>query len=337
MLMKGASETRVGFFFIVGIATLLIVYEMLGGFDLFSARNLYTSSFEATRGLRVGDPVRLSGFDVGTVSDLKVVGDRIEVDLHIDEGTPIRSDSIATIKMISLLGASFVDISFGSPEAELLPPGSRITGAEGADLNILVGQAQDLATSLNSNQQRFFSRLDTIMGSEEGGLQQTMTNLNGLLAGIREGKGTLGRLANDDSLYVELHGSFKQLNKLAQKIANGEGTLGKLATDDELYVRLSDMMDGLSFISDKIRSGEGTLGKLVTDDTLFVQTTELATNLNFILKKVKDGEGTLGKLVMDDALYNTATEAMYKVGKTADTVEDLAPLSVILSVGSILF
>jgi phospholipid/cholesterol/gamma-HCH transport system substrate-binding protein len=75
----------------------------------------------------------------------------------------------------------------------------------------------------------------------------------------------------------------------------------------------------------------------VTDDSLFVETKELATNLNSILKKVEKGEGTLGKLVMDDTLYQEATEALRKLGKTADTAEDLAPLSTVLSIGSVLF
>ena len=332
-----SAQTKVGFFFIVGIATLLIVYEMLGGFAFLTPGSTYTTAFDSAHGLRIGDPVRLSGLGVGSVTGLDVVDDKIEVALRIDGGTPVRSDSVAIIKLTSLLGTSFVDISFGSSAAPLLPPGSRITSEEGADLNVLVEQAQELATSLNTNQQRFFTRLDSLMGDDDNGLTMTLSNLNGLLTDIRSGKGTLGRLATDDSLYVELQGTFKRLNTVSQKILDGEGTLGKLVSDDTLYLRFTDTMDGLAEITRQVRSGEGTLGKLFTDDTLYVQTTELTTTLNSLLKKVEQGEGTLGKLVMDDALYNTATDAMYKLGKTADTAEDLAPLTPILSLGSLLF
>lgn len=334
--MKDSAQLKVGLFFILGIAALLVMYEMLGGFAFLTPGSTYTTSFNSAHGLRIGDPVRLSGLDVGIISSLGAAGDRIDVAMRIDKETPVRTDSVATVKLTSLLGTSFIDISFGSPSAPLLPAGSRITSEEGVDLNVLVAEAQELATSLNTNQQRFFDQLNGLVG-DENGLGQTLDNINGLLGDIRAGKGTLGRLATDDSLYTDLQGSFKNLNRISEQIASGEGTLGKLVADEELYVRLSDTMDGLADITRQIRSGEGTLGKLVTDDSLFLETKELAVNLNNILRKVEKGEGTLGKLVMDDALYHAATDALEKLGRSADTVEDLAPLSPLISGATLLF
>ena len=335
--MHNSAQVKVGLFFILGVATLLVVYELLGGLDLLTPGLSYTSTFHAANGLRIGDPVRLAGVDVGTVTGLRVVDNAIEVSMRVNRDTVIKTDSVATIKFTSLLGANFIDVSFGSPTAKPLPPGGRITSREGTDLNSLVAEAQDLATSLNKNQQKFFTAIDQVVGTEKGGLKETMTNLNGLLADIRSGKGTLGKLATDDKLYAELQGSFEHLNVISEKVAKGEGTLGKLVTDDTLYTRLTTATDKLSDIADRVSSGQGTLGKLVTDDSLFVQTKELTTNLNSILKKVEKGEGTLGKLVADDTLYNSATDAMRKLGKTADTAEDLAPLTTAIALGYLLY
>jgi phospholipid/cholesterol/gamma-HCH transport system substrate-binding protein len=335
--VQSSAQVKVGLFFILGVVTLLVVYELLGGFNFLSPGVTYTTTFHSANGLRIGDPVRLSGVDAGAVTGLRVADNAIEVSLRVDRGTVIKADTTATIKFTSLLGSNFIDLTFGTPAAASLPPGGRIASREGSDLNTLVAEAQGLATSLNKNQQRFFNSLDEVIGGEKGGLKETMTNLNGLLADVRAGKGTLGKLATDDTLYVELKGSFEQFNSISKKMANGEGTLGKLVTDDTLYLRLTEATDKLADITQRIAAGEGTLGKLVTDDSLFVETKELATNLNSILKKVEKGEGTLGKLVMDDALYNSATDALRKLGKTADTIEDLAPLSTALSVGSLLF
>ncbi len=336
--MKGSAPIKVGLFFIVGIAILLIAYELLGGFDFFlSSGARYTTAFQSANGLRVGDPVRLSGVDVGIITDLRLADQTIEVDLRVNKAAAIRADSVATIKFTSLLGANFIDLTFGTPSAPLLPPGSRIPSKEGADLNTIVAQAQELTSSLNKNQQKFFDQINKTLGAEEGGLKDTVTNLNGLLTDIRAGKGTLGRLVTDDSLYVELKGSFEQLNTITQKMARGEGTLGKLVTDETLYVRLSDTLDNLQQITKKVSGGEGTLGKLVTDDSLFVETKALATSLNAVMKKIESGEGTLGKLVMDDALYQEAIDGLHQLKKTAETAEDLAPLTPILAVGSTLF
>ncbi|MEW6325179.1 MAG: MlaD family protein [Nitrospirota bacterium] len=335
--MKPSTPIKVGLFFIVGITVLLVVYELLGGLDFLTRGARYVTAFASANGLRVGDPVRLSGVEIGAITDLRLVEQAIEVELRVDPETVIRADSVATIKFTSLLGANFIDITFGSPTAAVLPPGSRIPSKEGADLNTIVAQAQELTTSLNQNQQKFFDKLGDVMGDEKGGLKDTVSNLNGLLTDIRAGKGTLGRLATDDSLYVELKGSFEHLNTVAEKMARGEGTLGRLATDETLYVRLTDTMDGLQEITQKIRAGEGTLGKLVTDDSLFVETKALATSLNSVMKKIESGEGTLGKLVMDDALYNEAIDGLHQLKKTAETAEDLAPLTPILAVGTTLF
>jgi len=335
--VQQSAQVKVGLFFILGIATLLVVYELLGGFNFLTPGVIYTTSFHSANGLRIGDPVRLSGIDVGTVTGLRVAGNAIEVSLRVAPGTVIKTDTTATIKFTSLLGTDFVDLTFGTPAAQPLPPNGRIASREGSDLNTLVAEAQDLATSLNKNQQHFFNSLDTVIGSEKGGLKETMTNLNGLLADIRSGKGTLGKLATDDKLYTDLQGSFEHFNDISEKIARGEGTLGKLATDDKLYTRLSEATDKLADIADRVSAGEGTLGKLVTDDSLFVQTKELATNLNSIMKKVEKGEGTLGKLVMDDTLYNSATDALRKISKTSETAEDLAPLGAALAMGALLF
>ena len=328
--MAQSAPVKVGFFFVFGVATLLIVYELLGGFELFSPGVSYTTRFQSTNGLRVGDPVRLSGMDVGRIADLRVADQAIEVELRVDPDAVIRADSVATVKFTSLLGSNFVDITFGSASAATLPPGSRIASKEGADLNTIVAQAQELTTSL-SNQ------LGGLMGDQEGGLKNTMTNINGLVSDIRAGKGTLGKLVTDESLYNELQGSFENLNEVTQRMVRGEGTLGRLATDETLYVRLTETMEGVHEITQKISAGEGTLGKLVTDDSLFVETKELATSLNAILKKVEKGEGTLGRLVMDDTLYDEATEALRKLAKTSDTAEDLAPLASALAIGAILF
>ena len=267
--MHNSAQVKVGLFFILGVATLLVVYELLGGLDLLTPGLSYTSTFHAANGLRIGDPVRLAGVDVGTVTGLRVVDNAIEVSMRVNRDTVIKTDSVATIKFTSLLGANFIDVSFGSPTAKPLPPGGRIASREGTDLNTLVAEAQDLATSLNKNQQKFFTAIDQVVGTEKGGLKETMTNLNGLLADIRSGKGTLGKLATDDKLYAELQGSFEHLNVISEKVAKGEGTLGKLVTDD--------------------------------------------------------------------TLYNSATDALRKLGKTADTAEDMAPLTTAIALGYLLY
>ena len=47
-------------------------------------------------------------------------------------------------------------------------------------------------------------------------LESSMMELNALLTSINSGQGTLGKLAQDDSLYVELLGTTSALKKILE-------------------------------------------------------------------------------------------------------------------------
>jgi len=96
--VEHSAQVKVGLFFILGVATLLVVYEILGGFNFLTPGVTYTTTFHSANGLRVGDPVRLSGIDVGAVSDLRVADNAIEVSMRVNRDAVIKTDSVATIK-----------------------------------------------------------------------------------------------------------------------------------------------------------------------------------------------------------------------------------------------
>lgn len=49
-------------------------------------------------------------------------------------------------------------------------------------------------------------------------LQATLDNVNGLLAGLEEGKGTLGKLMQNDSLYINLTNASKEMEELLREM-----------------------------------------------------------------------------------------------------------------------
>ena len=63
---------------------------------------------------------------------------------------------------------------------------------------------------------------DTLANAKFGetirSLQTTLSNVNGLLSGIEEGKGTLGKLATDDTMYINLTNASKQLEELLKEM-----------------------------------------------------------------------------------------------------------------------
>lgn len=65
----------------------------------------------------------------------------------------------------------------------------------------------------------------------------------------------------------EARGMLGKAGGLIDDIRTGPGTIGKLLNDDKLYVQTSQAMDHLSAILRKINSGEGTVGQLINDQT----------------------------------------------------------------------
>jgi phospholipid/cholesterol/gamma-HCH transport system substrate-binding protein len=69
-----------------------------------------------------------------------------------------------------------------------------------------------------------------------------------------------GLLDETDSL-------VKQARLVLDEVNAGRGTLGKLSRDETLYTEATAMMRNLREISDKINRGQGSVGQLVNDDT----------------------------------------------------------------------
>jgi len=361
-----SREVRVGLFLVVAFLILISLFELLGKETIFGRMVEYRTSFKSIPGLKVGDPVRLAGVDVGTVRDIRVVGARVEVQLRVKPGTPVKTDSIATIKLTSLLGTNFVDLTFGSPAAQISPPGSLLQSSEPPDLNTMLVRLNDAAGDI----QTLVRQVNEGLGKGIEPITAAFQSMNNIAKKIEKGEGTLGRLIADDSLYREIRGMAANLNQVSDQIAKGQGTLGKLLTDDALYkdmrgltADLRGSTGSLSRMMKDVESGKGTLGKLVKDDTLYNETREALTgirnmskkiadgqgtlgrlvndealytemlrtvaSLNGIMKKVERGEGTLGKLLNDESLYFTAKDSLKKMGKAADQLQEQGPLSII--------
>lgn len=364
--MAMSREVRVGLFMVVAFLILIALFELVGKETIFARMVEYRTSFKSIPGLKLGDPVRLAGVGVGTVRDIRVIGARVEVVMRVKPGTPVKTDSIATIKLTSLLGTNFVDLTFGSPAAQVAPPGSLLQSSEPPDLNTLLARLNDAAGDIQTLAKQVNEGLDKSIEPISSAFQ----SMDKIAKKIEKGEGTLGRLITDDGLYREIRGIAGNLSRVSDQIAKGEGTLGKLVADDALYKDLRalttdlrgttgsftrvmkdiesgkgslgklvrdetfynearEALTGLRTVSRRITEGKGTLGKLVNDEALYNDMKGAVASLNGIMKKVERGEGTLGKLVNDDSLYFTAKDSLKKVGKGADQLREQGPLSII--------
>lgn len=319
-----STEFKVGVFFVIGLLILLAIFEFIGGMPFLAGEYTLKTYFQSVDELKEGNPVKLNGVDIGKISQIKIADNRIEVSMSVKKGVVVKQDSIASIKITGLLGTSYVNISFGSPESPEAAAGSVIASEEPADINKILAKVESAVSSLDSA----FAAFD-VLGENKEQIKNIVNNVDSVLGDLSEGKGTLGKLLKDDALYEEAKGALANINEISSSVREGKGTLGKLVSDPSLFDETKSAMSNLAKLSDNLSSSKGTIGKLLNDDSLYNQANEAATNLNSVLKKINSGQGTLGKLVNDDSLYFDAQNTLKKVDKGVDTAVDLAPLGII--------
>jgi phospholipid/cholesterol/gamma-HCH transport system substrate-binding protein len=312
--MAVSTEQKVGLFFLITLILLAFMIELVEDWRPFEEQYPYVSYFSYAVGLKVGDPVRIAGVNVGKVREISIEDHRVRIDFYVNREDSLREDSIAQIRQTNMLGGVFLGLDFGSEQSRILPPGSTVVSRDSTNIDQLI-------SNLDRNQDRFLRPLGDLVDESREPLAATISRLEKIVAKIDEGEGTLGRLVNNPTLYEEMASASIRLNRLLARFDNGGGSLGKLLEDPSLYDNLNQTMLNLTALSEQIKTGEGTLGKLFVDDRLYQELTMTVGNLNEITAKINAGEGSFGKLMNDDALYNNISDTMARISSIAGKID----------------
>jgi phospholipid/cholesterol/gamma-HCH transport system substrate-binding protein len=240
--------------------------------------------FENVQGLTEGAPVRLAGKDVGTVQAVTFgpLGGKqppVKVVLSIDTGVRerIRSDSLATIETVGLLGDKYVEVSMGTPAAEVLGDGARIPAVTPLDLSDVLAQGTQA--------------LDNVA--------KLASNVNGVVDEFRNAKGP-----------VKVADAARTFADVAREVKEGHGLLHSLIYDTyqgEGVESITRSLATLQDVLDQIAHGPGLAHALIyqpvgkSDGVEAAM--EAARHLDDVLARIDRGEGTLGLLVTDPTLY----------------------------------
>src|SRR5215204_3504133 len=325
--MKNTLETRLGIFFALALVVAIILLEMVGAADFFQRGYQIYGTFKNAQELNKGDLVKMAGVEIGRVESVELVEGQARVTMKIQGKYKIKSDAKAIIKFTGLMGQNFVSIEGGSPRAVNLtpsdPPPSIATG-EQPDLSAIMVKLENVASGVEGLTKSFSAEnMSTLLGPITDFMKQNSTNLTEMMANTRNitaqissGKGTVGRMIYDESLYQSAFATVTSLQGTANE-AKSLISQAQLAIGDA-----RGMLD-------RVNSGQGTIGKLMKDEALYSETTVAMTNLREILQKMNRGEGSVGKLINDDSLFKNAKLSLQKLEKATEGLEDQGPLSVL--------
>ncbi|HEX2736209.1 MAG TPA: outer membrane lipid asymmetry maintenance protein MlaD [Polyangiaceae bacterium] len=125
-------EISVGAFIACACLALIYLSVTLAGVQFGGSSHYPISArFSSVGSLKVGDPVKVAGVNVGDVSSIRLVDFVAEANFSIDSNIKLPSDTIASIQSAGLLGDSFVSLSPGASEKDLAP-GARVSRTEPA-------------------------------------------------------------------------------------------------------------------------------------------------------------------------------------------------------------
>ena len=330
--MKDSVESKLGIFFAFAIIALLVVMEFAGGYDYFKRGYHLHALFKNVQELKTGDFVKMAGVQIGKIESIVLTNGLADVTMNLYRSTEVKTDSKASLKFTGLMAQSFVAIEFGTPGGVRAEDGAYLQTVEQPDLSVLMGKLDNVATGVE-NLTRSFSgeKIDNLLGPITDFLKNNQTNLSATIANIKtisqriaSGQGTIGRLINEDTLYVSAQHT---VSNLQNSTTNIQGLAGQAR---ELVTNINHTVTG-------INSGQGTIGKLLKHNTLYVETSGSMTNLHQILLKINHGQGTVGQLINDDTTLKNLKMSMQKLDKATESLEDTGPLSVMGTMVSSLF
>jgi phospholipid/cholesterol/gamma-HCH transport system substrate-binding protein len=289
------SELKIGIVAVVALALAVILIVSVGGAAGFSwQRYELKTRFNDVKGLKSGAVVRVAGVEVGKVTEVALSGAEVEVLLEVKKGNEqrITTESRASIGSLSLLGEPVIDVS-PAPNGTPLKDGDTIPS---------VPPRGELADTM-----------------EEA--KVSLEQLSGILADLRAGKGTIGKLFTEDSLHKELNALLASTEGVMSGIRQGRGTLGRFATDPEAYNRLNASLDDLKELTRGIRAGEGSLGRLLKDDAFAKSLTATTSNFETLSGRLNRNDNTMGKLFTEKELYDRINALSGRIDKLVEGLQ----------------
>lgn len=205
-----------------------------------------TVYFARTTSLYEKSRVKVMGADAGTVTAIRDEGDRVRVDLAIDESVPVRRDAKAVIASANALGERYVRLEPAWTPGQAKAPPGMVIPKERTELPVEIDDA--LAAFAKLNRSIDPQRLGTAVERGADGLEGHGDEINDALRGTAS---LAHNLAAHDKRLVKL---AEGLRTLAADLNRRDRRLGELidsfsTTSRELArerTRLNEFVEGLA-------------------------------------------------------------------------------------------
>lgn len=223
--MKQSSnyKWKLGMFTIVGLLLFIVATYYIGkNKNMFGTTFGLNTKFKNVGGLKVGNNVRFSGINIGTVDQIEFLSDSaVSVHLIIKEEVQkyIKIDAVASIGSDGLMGDKVLAISPGSSSNEIIKDNATIASVKAVEMEDImksVKMSADNAVIITHELALFTVKIN----NNQGALSKLMTD---------------AAFANSlTKTLTNLESRTQEFSVFTQKMNSSKGVLSKLVTDEKL-------------------------------------------------------------------------------------------------------
>lgn len=303
MKKSNIQKFKLGLFVIVSTLILVSALYFIGNKqNIFGKTFKISVVFNNVIGLQLGNNVRYSGINVGTVKGITMINDTtICVDMIIEDKIlkHLKKNAIATIGTDGLVGSMIINIIPGKGISRQLIDGDTISSYSRISTD-------DMLTTLNTT-------------NENAAI--LTADLLKITTAIHKGEGTLGMLINDPEVASNLKQTIANLKSVSSDASKTIIEFNKIIASVKYDESVAAVLLSDSIYAKKIKSVITNLEHSTKDiDTVL-------SNINEAIIDVKNGNGPLNYMVNDTILIKDIDEIVKNIKKGSILLnEDLEAL-----------
>jgi phospholipid/cholesterol/gamma-HCH transport system substrate-binding protein len=299
--MISKDNSAMGAFVVGGMLLFAIGLFLIGDRRMLFTRSAeFYTEFEQLSSLEAGAKVRVGGMDAGEIIEVRVPagpGSKFRLKFRIIEKLfpVVRTDSVASIGTDGLLGSKFLQIDIGT--TGIASPGYTLRSREPFEIGDLLSKIRETVTAIDATVGEVkgdvtdatqtvaeaAKHVDEIIFAAQAPIEKVTAaaarisvDTDAIIARVRAGEGTIGKLLNDDAVYNSLTRSADEVEQALVNVRRTSTDVKDLVSrfkSGEIPADLERTVKNVSESSDRIKvlvaafqplpgGGEGVAGDL---------------------------------------------------------------------------
>ena len=279
--MKLSYEIKTAILVLSGIILFIVGFSYLKSNDVFVSDRVFYAVYDDVEGVSNGTPVTISGFNVGSVQDIKFYKNtsKLLLKFRVENDFVFSKNSVAQIYETGLIGGKALSVipKYGE---ELAKNGDTLKSSIAPGLTELVNDKlsplQEKIESMVVSADSVLLSLNSVLNNEAKlEIQSSITNFSSTVADLKSSASTLDEMLNTNK---------NQINNI---ISNVNETSNELSNLSIVVDNLTQSSNSIEKIVNEISNGDGSLNKLIFEDDLINSLDAASKNINLLIKDLR--------------------------------------------------